>query len=123
MARIVIVDDLQDMRDLARIRLERSGHEIVGEATTGLEAIAVAAALQPDLVVLDVMMPEMTGVEALPELVQRCPDTRVLVFSSVPELTLNEVRRLGGHGLLAKVDQFRLPEAVEELLGGASPPS
>ena len=116
LARIVIVDDLQDMRDLVRIRLERSGHQIVGEASTGVEAIAVAAEHVPDLVVLDVMMPEMTGVEALPEIVRRCPDTKVLVFSSQPELTLADVRRLGGHGLLAKLDQYRLVTAVEELL-------
>ena len=118
MARIVIVDDLQDMRDLARIRLERAGHEIVGDATTGIEAISVAAEQQPDVVVLDVMMPEMTGLEALPELVKQCPNALVLVFSSLPDLTLNDVRRLGGHGLLAKIDQFRLTEAVDELVAG-----
>ena len=116
MARIAIVDDLVENRELARIRLERAGHQIVGEATTGREAISLAAATEPDVVVLDVMMPEMNGLEALPEIVRASPRSRVVVFSSVPGLTLSEVERLGGHALLAKVDQFQLVDVVERVL-------
>lgn len=116
MARILVVDDIAQMRDLIRLRLEQAGHEIVGEASTGRSAIVEAVATQPDAVVLDVMMPGMTGLEALPELLAGAPSTRVLVFSSVPELTIGEVRRLGAHGLLDKVDQFQLDEAVASVL-------
>ena len=116
MARILIVDDIAEMRDLTRLRLEQAGHEIVGEASTGGTGIAVAETTQPDAVVLDVMMPEMTGLEALPGIVAAAPGTRVLVFSSLADVTLSDVRRLGGHGLLDKIDQFRLDEAVAAVL-------
>jgi CheY-like chemotaxis protein len=115
-ARILLVDDQPDIRALCRLRLQREGYEVVDEATTGREAIAAAVAHEPDVIVLDVMMPEMTGLEALPELVRAVPGARILVFSSLTSLTLAEVRRLGGHALLEKVDQFQLTDVVAELL-------
>jgi CheY-like chemotaxis protein len=115
-ARILLVDDQPDIRALCRLRLQREGYEVVDEATTGREAIAAAVAHEPDVIVLDVMMPEMTGLEALPELVRAVPEARILVFSSLTSLTLAEVRRLGGHALLEKVDQFQLTDVVAELL-------
>ena len=118
MARILIVDDIPEMRDLARLRLEQAGHEIVGEAETGRSGIAMAERTQPDAVVLDVMMPEMSGLEALPEIVAAAPRSRILVFSSLPEITLADVRRLGGPGLLDKIDQFRLDAAIAAVLAG-----
>jgi chemotaxis response regulator CheB len=108
---------MADVRDLVRVRLERAGHEIVGEATTGREAIGVVAALTPDVVVLDVMMPEMTGLEALPDIVKVSPESKVLMFSSLEHLNLTTVRHLGGHALLAKVDQSRLADEVGRLCG------
>ena len=116
---MLVVDDIEELRALSRVRLERVGHEIVGEASTGRAAIEAAERLQPDLVILDVMMPEVTGLEALPEIVRVAPAAKVLVFSSMPSLTLAKVQSLGGHGLLDKIDQFRLVDTVEELLGSA----
>ena len=118
-AQVLVVDDVEELRVLSRVRLERAGHEIVGEASTGREAIAAAAALQPDLVVLDVMMPELTGLEALPEIVRVAPAAKVLVFSSLSDVTLAKVLALGGHALLDKIDQFGLVDAVESLLDSA----
>ena len=116
-SRVLVVDDVEELRALSRVRLERAGHEIVGEASNGREAIDAATELQPDLVVLDVMMPEMTGLEALPELVRVAPAAKVLVFSSMPDLTLSDVLSLGGHGLLDKIDQFHLVDTVGRLVG------
>ena len=118
-ARVLVVDDVEELRALSRVRLERAGHEIVGEASTGREAIDAAAALQPDVIVLDVMMPEMTGLEALPEMVRVAPAAKVLVFSSLPKLTRSEVVSLGGHDLLDKIDQFGLVDAVARLVRSA----
>lgn len=118
-AQVLVVDDVEELRVLSRVRLERAGHEIVGEASTGREAIAAAAALQPDLVVLDVMMPELTGLDALPEIVRVAPAAKVLVFSSLSDVTLAKVLALGGHALLDKIDQFGLVDAVESLLDSA----
>jgi two-component system chemotaxis response regulator CheY len=118
MARVLIVDDLEELRTLSRVRLERSGHVVVAEASNGRDAIEAAKTHQPDLVVLDVMMPELTGLQALPDIAAAAPGAKILVFSSLPTLQLSEVRSLGGHGLLDKIDQFRLVDEVARLLDG-----
>lgn len=83
MVRVVIADDEEDMRLLLRVSLEVDGRfEVVGEASDGAEAIDVVTAERPDVVILDLRMPVMTGDEALPELRRRAPDTSVVVCSA-----------------------------------------
>ena len=78
--------------------------------------MALSEQLQPDLVVLDVMMPEMTGLEALPQIVAVSPSSKVVVFSSLATVTLSEVARLGGHALLPKLADVHLADAVAAAL-------
>lgn len=90
--RVLIVDDEPDIRLVVRIFATSIGHDIVGEAADGREAIEMARVHQPDVIVLDVMMPGMTGLEALPEIREACPDSTVVIYSvlgrdeAVPEL-------------------------------------
>ena len=75
--RVVLADDRAELRAMVRLSLElEGGFEIVGEAGTGAEAIAVARQHQPDLVLLDVLMPGMTGIEALPQIALAAPMNR-----------------------------------------------
>lgn len=95
--RVLIVDDAEDLRGLLRMRMERTDHlEVVGEAGDGVEAVALAKLLQPDLVVLDVAMPLMDGLEALPLIREAVPDVRVIVLSGFNEGTMAENARLAG---------------------------
>ena len=81
--RVLVVDDNEDVRLLLRIALDRSeGFVIVGEAADGEAGVAAAQSTDPDVVVLDVEMPVMTGLEALPVLRETCPTTGVVVFSA-----------------------------------------
>lgn len=81
--RVVIVDDIPDMRLLLRVLLDRYvGYTIVGEAENGLEAIELAHLHQPDVVLLDLAMPEMDGLEALPQIKRAATDTEVIVLST-----------------------------------------
>jgi len=81
-ASVVIIDDTDEIRFLVRISLEAGGDfEVVGEADNGLEGIDVVARTQPDLVLLDLRMPVMTGLDALPRIKRACPTTRVVVLS------------------------------------------
>lgn len=80
--RVVIVDDTQSLRDLMRGHVEKAGMEVVGEAADGLEAVTLVRATQPDAVILDVEMPVMDGIQALPGLRDAAPDTKIVVFSS-----------------------------------------
>src|SRR5690242_667335 len=83
--RVVLVDDVDDLRLLLRTLFEPyPGIEVVGEAGNGEDAVAVVAATQPDLVVLDLSMPVLDGVSALPRLRRAAPAARVVVLSAIP---------------------------------------
>lgn len=83
-ATVLLVDDEEDLRTLIRIGLQRSGDfRVVAEAANGREAIDLAAEHQPDVVLLDLMMPELDGREALPKLVSISPTSMIVVLSAL----------------------------------------
>ena len=83
--RVLIVDDTDSMRELMRSHVTSSGMDVVGEAGDGRQAVTVARQTQPDAVILDVEMPVMDGLQALPALAEAAPDAKVVVFSSRSE--------------------------------------
>jgi len=101
---VVVVDDTPDIRLLTRMALEMdSGIQVVGEAENGLDGIEVVSAYQPDVVVLDMAMPVMDGLEALPHMKNASPTTRVLVVSGFdPGTVLASALEAGADGYLQK---------------------
>ncbi len=81
MTRVLLCDDSPQIRELVRIVLELEGNEVVSEAENGREAVEEAQRLQPDVVLLDLSMPVMDGLEALPEIKRVAPDARIIVLS------------------------------------------
>ena len=81
--RLLLADDVPAMRSLVRYAIEESGAEIdvVGEAGDGMEAILMAQELRPDVILLDLAMPQMDGLEVLVSLREVAPDTRAVIFS------------------------------------------
>ena len=79
--RVVLVDDTRDLRELMRIAMVRDGFDVVGEAADGREGIEVCAQQLPDVVLLDLAMPVMDGIEALPGIRQHCPHAVIVVLS------------------------------------------
>jgi DNA-binding NarL/FixJ family response regulator len=80
-SRILVIDDGDCVRDIIRIFLEKEGFEICGEAADGVEAIEQAKKLRPDLIVLDLSMPRMNGVEAASILSQTMPGTPIVLLT------------------------------------------
>lgn len=81
---VLLVDDVSEIRRMLRKILERDGRfEIAGEATDGLEGIEAAERLQPDLVLLDLMMPRCGGVEALGRIRDVSPGSGIVIFSAL----------------------------------------
>src|ERR1700694_3522481 len=79
--RILVIDDGDSVRNIIRIFLERDGFEVCGEATDGVEAIAQAKKLKPDLIVLDLAMPRMNGADAASILSKTMPDVPIVMLT------------------------------------------
>lgn len=82
MARFLVVDDAEYMRRLIGVMLHKLEHEVVGEASSGPEAIKLYATLHPDVVIMDVLMPNVDGIKALQEIRTADPKARVLMCSA-----------------------------------------
>ena len=82
MTRVLIADDQELVRAGFRLILERNGFDVVGEAATGAEAVELAKALRPDVVLMDVRMPELDGIEATRRLLAAGVPARVLVLTT-----------------------------------------
>jgi signal transduction histidine kinase/DNA-binding NarL/FixJ family response regulator len=79
--RVVIIDDTQDLRELLKLALTRGGFDVVAEAGDGREGIEVVRETRPDVVLLDLAMPVMDGIEALPTIRRLCPAAKIVVLS------------------------------------------
>ena len=79
--RVLLADDHQILRDGIRRRLEEAGEEVVGEASNGEEAVALARELVPDVVLMDLSMPVLDGVEATRRITAEVPDAKVVVLT------------------------------------------
>lgn len=101
---VVVADDVADLRLLIRLALERSGRfQVVGEAADGFQAVAVATALRPDLTLLDLALPVIDGLEALPQIRAAVPEGTVVVLSGLEEETVGDrVMAEGASGYLTK---------------------
>jgi DNA-binding NarL/FixJ family response regulator len=107
----LIVDDHEVVREGLRLSLSRASHiRVIGEASDGASAIALAERRRPDIVIMDVRMPGMDGLEATKELTQKVPDTAVLIFTAYSE------RSLLSRGLESGAKGYILKEAPHQTL-------
>lgn len=83
MARVLVVDDAAFMRMSIRMMLQRNGHEVVGEAENGAVGVRKYRECQPDVVTMDLTMPDMGGVEALKAIRQYDPKAKVIMVSAM----------------------------------------
>src|SRR4051794_1327 len=83
MARVLVVDDAAFMRKVVSDALKGGGHEVIGEASNGVEAVARYQELQPELMTLDITMPEMDGLAALKEIIAIDPRARIIMCSAL----------------------------------------
>jgi DNA-binding NarL/FixJ family response regulator len=102
--RVVIADDMDDLRFLYRMSLEgRPEFEIVGEASNGQEAIDVVSEHKPDVVLLDLAMPVLDGLQALPKLREASPDTKIVILTGFDSDPLRDQALMrGAHAYLEK---------------------
>jgi DNA-binding NarL/FixJ family response regulator len=101
---VVIADDAEDIRYLLRLVVEsHEGYEVVGEAGDGREAVDLVASHQPELILLDVSMPVMDGLEAIPLIREASRETKILMVSGLDASYVEAAaRELGANGYLEK---------------------
>ena len=121
MIRVLIVDDHELLRAGLRSRLEaESGVAVVGEADTAERAVLMARKLQPDLILLDLLLPRKNGIDAIPELAQVAPEARVIVVSSqAAPSSVRQALSAGAAGYLPKrSSDYELVTAIKLVAGG-----
>jgi two-component system response regulator NreC len=118
--RVLVADDHQIVLQGLKTILDREGFEVVGEASDGSQAVALAADLQPDLVVMDISMPVMTGIEAAAQIRRSVPSAKVVLLTVHTENRyILEALRSGIRGYVLKSRAAsELVEAVHEILNG-----
>jgi len=114
LVRILVVDDFKQWRDFVRVCFEkRPDVQILGFASNGLEAVQKARDLQPDVILMDISLPELNGIQAAERIRQFVPKTKILFLTGQadPEI-VRDAFRAGGDGYILKW------EASEELVVG-----
>ncbi|MBU8877940.1 response regulator [Bacillus sp. FJAT-29790] len=118
MARILIVDDAKFMRLTLSNILKKAEHEIVGEGENGREAVRLYAELNPELVTMDITMPEMSGIEAVKEIKKEYPGAKIIICSAMGQQKMVvEAIEAGAKDFIVKpFDEGRVLEAVNRVL-------
>jgi two-component system chemotaxis response regulator CheY len=123
-SKILVIDDGDSVRDIIRIFLERDGFEVCGEAADGVEAIEQAKKLKPDLIVLDLAMPRMNGVEAASILSKTMPTVPIILLTLYQNLLGPSLASaIGVKAVVDKTDGMdKLIECVHSLLNSDTLP-
>jgi two-component system, NarL family, response regulator LiaR len=123
MINVLVVDDHPVFRKGVRALLEGAGDiAVIGEAGTGAEGVEAATRLQPDIVIMDLMLPDMTGLDATGQIHERTPEIRVLVLTSNNESdALVPALKAGATGYVLKSEtRLELVNAVRAIAQGKS---
>jgi len=121
-ARVVIADDHYLFRQILSLTLEKVGIEVVGEAATGMQAVEAILKHKPDIVLMDVIMPEMDGLAALSILKYMCPEIPVFIITALDDpLYMARAGELGAEGFFSKtVTSEELVSAIHAVVSGES---
>ena len=121
--RIVLADDHQMIIDGLKMLIDdMKGIEIVGEAANGREAVRLVKELEPDIIIIDVAMPELNGIEATRQITSECPGVKIIVLSMHSEKRFVSLMfKAGAKAYLSKENAFKeLSSAIKAVMAGTS---
>ena len=117
--RVLVVDDAAFMRMMVKDILSKNGYEVVGEAENGMKALEKYQELKPDLVTMDITMPEMDGISAVKEIKKVDPNAKIVMCSAMGQQAMViEAIQAGARDFIVKPFQAeRVLEAVKKVIG------
>lgn len=116
---ILVCDDAIFMRTMITDILSQAGYEVVGEASSGAQAIEQYRALKPDLVTMDIVMPDMSGIEAVRAICKEFPNAKILMCSAMGQqgLVVDAIQAGAKDFVVKPFQPSRVLEAVQRVLG------
>jgi two-component system chemotaxis response regulator CheY len=119
MAKILIVDDAAFMRMMIKDILQKNGYEVVAEAANGIQAVELYKAHQPDLVTMDITMPEMDGIQAVKQIKAINSNAKVIMCSAMGQQSMvMDAIKAGANDFIVKPFQAdRVLEAIRKIVG------
>ena len=120
MARILIVDDSTVMRKNLYSIFSKNGHEVVGEAVDGRQAIISYITLKPDIVTMDITMPKLSGIDAVSEIIKKDSNARIIMLSALnqKQMVFEALKNGAMHYIIKPIDADNLIAVVDEVLRG-----
>ncbi|WP_428717625.1 response regulator [Undibacterium curvum] len=113
---ILLIDDNDITREVLRVVLRGEGYNVVGEATDGGSGLDLALKLRPNIILLDVVMPKISGLEILPKMKDLVPEARILmVTANKDQETVSEAVKAGIHGFIVK--PFNAQKIIDTVAG------
>ncbi|MBS4172629.1 response regulator [Bacillus sp. FJAT-49736] len=118
MAKVLVVDDAKFMRVTLTNMLENGNHQVIGEAENGLQATELYRTLKPDVVTMDITMPEMTGIEAVKQIISEFPDAKIIMCSSMgqQQMVLSAIEAGAKDYIVKPFDESRVNAAISRVL-------
>lgn len=118
-AKVLIVDDAAFMRMMIKDILEENGYEVVGEANNGIKAVELYKSEKPDVVTMDITMPDMDGIEAVKAIKNIDPAAKIIMCSAMGQQTMvMDAIKAGAKDFIVKPFQAdRVLEAIKKVLG------
>ncbi|MGB3907045.1 MAG: response regulator [Methanomethylovorans sp.] len=118
MAKVMIVDDAAFMRMVIKDILIKNGHEVVAEAVDGLDAVNKYPQVKPELVFMDIVMPNMEGIDALKNIMASNPDAKIVMCSSIGQQSVvTEALKVGAKDFIVKpFDAQKVLEVVKKVM-------
>jgi two-component system chemotaxis response regulator CheY len=119
MAKVMVVDDAAFMRMMLKTMLTEGGHEVVAEAANGNEAISTYLRVKPDLVTMDITMPELDGVGAVKEIRKADPSAKIIMCSAMGQkaMVVDAINAGAKDFLVKPFQKDRVIESVNKVLG------